>query len=348
MAEDYNQKSTLQANMIKGSLSILSRCIPDMQKQNPARFQDIKTPFTIVDLGCSTGKNSVAPSKLIIEAVREINPEMPIVIYFQDLPGNHFSETMTTLSAALKEYQDVYLYYVGKSFFESLFLDNTIDLMFSFNALHWVDEAPSSSDTSGFFLTEESLQTERGQKWLETANRCWRSFIKFRARELRPSGKLFINAIGISNDVVEKDEPYITFLKDVYTGLRKCLQSHKLEELYPKLAVPVVVRREKDFTEVFNGDDKTNLKLSYYETAKDPVLTNEPDERLKIIMSAIKAVTSPFFRGAMQKLVTDKKIVDEVLADLYEPFILEQCKESGKHPSAVPSRAIMIIDKPLN
>lgn len=57
-----------------------------MNGLNPDRFKNSGEPFAIADLGTADSKNSIKLYRAIINTVREINPDMQIVIYLDDLP----------------------------------------------------------------------------------------------------------------------------------------------------------------------------------------------------------------------------------------------------------------------
>ena len=55
-------------------------------------------PIVIADYGSSQGKNSLAPMRIAIEALRtRRGPDRPIVVYHVDLPANDFNALFETL-----------------------------------------------------------------------------------------------------------------------------------------------------------------------------------------------------------------------------------------------------------
>lgn len=57
-----------------------------MYERNSERFKDLSKPFVIADFGTADGMNSVKLFKAIIDQVRLFSPELPIIIYLNDLP----------------------------------------------------------------------------------------------------------------------------------------------------------------------------------------------------------------------------------------------------------------------
>jgi hypothetical protein len=84
---------------------------------SPERFEDIDMPFVIAEFGCATGAASVLPLKAIIQAVRKIQPAMPIQIFLNDLPENHHSLAIAAVTEGLIPlFEDVYIMVAGKDF----------------------------------------------------------------------------------------------------------------------------------------------------------------------------------------------------------------------------------------
>ena len=84
---------------------------------DPDRFLDTDMPFVIAEFGCATGAASVIPLKAIISAVRKIAPEMPIQVFLNDLPENHHSLAISTVTEGLSPlFDDVYIMVAGKDF----------------------------------------------------------------------------------------------------------------------------------------------------------------------------------------------------------------------------------------
>ena len=118
MSEAYNESCGDWSNQsINTTIRDLTDCVKRYHELNPARFEDIDTPFVIAEFGCATGAASVIPFKAIITAVRIIQPEMPIQVFLNDLPENHHSLVISTVSEGLSPYfEDVFIMVAGKDF----------------------------------------------------------------------------------------------------------------------------------------------------------------------------------------------------------------------------------------
>ena len=118
MSDIYNEACGDWSNKsITTTILDLVACVHRYHQNNPARFDDIDTPFVIAEYGCATGAASVIPLKAIIAAVRQISPEMPIQVFLNDLPENHHSLVIQTVSDGLSMlFDDVYIMVAGKDF----------------------------------------------------------------------------------------------------------------------------------------------------------------------------------------------------------------------------------------
>src|ERR1700722_142438 len=82
-------------------------------------------PIVIADYGSSQGKNSLAPMRIAIEALRRRRgPDRPIVVYHVDLPANDFNALFETLQDDPERYvlnqPNVFPCAIGRSFYESV------------------------------------------------------------------------------------------------------------------------------------------------------------------------------------------------------------------------------------
>ena len=77
MTEEYNESCGDWSNVsIATSADDLVASIQRYHRTNPQRFEDVDSPFVVAEFGCATGAASVLPLKIIINAVREIQPQM--------------------------------------------------------------------------------------------------------------------------------------------------------------------------------------------------------------------------------------------------------------------------------
>ena len=163
MSEAYNEACGDWSNVsISTTQRDLIACVNRYNELCPERFEDFDTPFVIAEFGCATGAASVLPLKLIIQAVRKIQPEMPIQIFLNDLPENHHSLAIAAVTEGLQDlFEDVYIMVAGKDFTEQVFPAGTVDFAFSNMTLMILPLPPSPRTDNVFFLaTPENLKSE--------------------------------------------------------------------------------------------------------------------------------------------------------------------------------------------
>lgn len=95
------------------------------------------------------------PLKTIIEAVRGINPEMPIQIYLNDLPECRFDKTIKSVNQGLQidtVLKNVFVSAVGKDFTTQVFPKKHIDIGFSTLTVMIISHPPTPITKNIFFI----------------------------------------------------------------------------------------------------------------------------------------------------------------------------------------------------
>jgi hypothetical protein len=108
------------------TFNVDTRANPSLCDTDPAG------PFTILELGCATGGNSVALLKLVCS----LGPsDRSILVIQNDLPDNAWSECF----ALVPLWSDSRCSHavIGVSFYSSLLPPSSVDFVFSSTALHW-------------------------------------------------------------------------------------------------------------------------------------------------------------------------------------------------------------------
>src|SRR5208337_2098570 len=88
-----NQNSRVQAEGLSPAIPLLQ------QAAGAVPLAGASEPIVIADYGSSEGRNSIAPIRIAIRALRDrIGPERAISVVHTDLPGNDFSALFQALS----------------------------------------------------------------------------------------------------------------------------------------------------------------------------------------------------------------------------------------------------------
>jgi hypothetical protein len=120
MSEAYNESCGDWSNVsISTTQNDLVASVKRYHQLAPERFEDTDLPFVVAEFGCATGAASVLPLKTIIQAVRELSPDMPIQIFLNDLPENHHSLAIAAVTEGLSPlFDDIFIMVAGKDFTE--------------------------------------------------------------------------------------------------------------------------------------------------------------------------------------------------------------------------------------
>ena len=146
----------------------------------------------------------------VIDAVTKHAPAMTFQLLFEDLPDNDFSVAAKTVNKHFKDHPNVFPTFVGRSFYEQISADSSINCTGCFTAMHWMSRFPGP--VPGKFHGEEE-----NKEWAEQAHNDLVHFLKLRTRELRPGGVLFTSlcAPGMTTKI------YDTFYKTLNTALER-------------------------------------------------------------------------------------------------------------------------------
>jgi hypothetical protein len=189
----YNRDAAPQAAGIAQALRSLERA---------ARAVDIGAadqPFVIADYGASQGKNSLAPMRVAIAALRaRVGVERPISVVHVDVPANDFS----TLFAVVETDPDSYVHAapnvfpaaVGRSFYGRVFPDAQVHLGWSSYAAVWLSHIPAT--IPGHFFPPCATGAAR-QVFARQGAEDWEAFLSLRAAELRHGGRLVVVLPGL-------------------------------------------------------------------------------------------------------------------------------------------------------
>jgi hypothetical protein len=143
------------------------------------------------------GGTSIDLVRRIIGTVRERAPTRPICMTYTDLPRNDYSALFNLIhggrsdvTSYLDQYDDVYVYASGTSFYLPIFPAETLDFGFSATAMHWTSGVPGriSNHVHAVGAKGEELETFR-----RFALADWDTILLNRSRELKPGGRLVMS-----------------------------------------------------------------------------------------------------------------------------------------------------------
>jgi len=154
MTSNYNE-AVSDWSIVSQNPNDFKLMVTRYQQANPDRFENTALPFTICDYGCTDGGTSVPALKVIITAVRDLSPAMPVQVYLNDLPECRFDKTIDTVTKGLKletELSNVFLMASGKDYTTQVFPRKSIDIGFSTLACMIISHPPAPITDNIFYI----------------------------------------------------------------------------------------------------------------------------------------------------------------------------------------------------
>ncbi len=192
----YNRHATIPASGGALAIPLLERAAQQITIDAGDR------PIVIADYGSSQGKNSLAPMRTAIAALRtRIDRQRPILVCHTDLPSNDFGEMFGVLESDPESYlqgePNVFPYAIGRSFYQRVFPSGHVDLGWSSYAAVWLSQVPRQIPDHFFIpCCTGPIRAEFDRQ----AARDWEAFLALRAAELRPGGWLVIALPALAHD----------------------------------------------------------------------------------------------------------------------------------------------------
>ncbi|QDG76789.1 hypothetical protein [Labrenzia sp. PHM005] len=251
----YNENSTPQWDAIAAVLPLLEEAATNLPLEGSG-------PVTLADFGCSEGRNSIAALATAIAALRPLT-HLPIQTIHSDLPTNDFSSLLRSLrpdGQSVFGSPDVYSSIVGGSMFDQLLPAQSLHLATSFNAIGFLSRkpvaqlpgyilpnGPSVARANGFVSEEDRTA------FTKLAREDIATFLKARAKELVPGGKLLLQVFGgnetartcdgiydLLNDAVLAFVEDGTISRNVYEAYYQPVYMRSLDELTGPVTDPVL------------------------------------------------------------------------------------------------------------
>ncbi|MET1411334.1 hypothetical protein ABVF61_03645 [Roseibium sp. HPY-6] len=264
----YDANSTTQWNAIEAVLPTLDHAA----KTVPLEDSQV---ITLADYGCSEGRNSVA---VMERALKTLLPRtsMPIQTVHSDLPTNDFSTLFLNLrphGQSVFGSNRVFSSAVGGSMYDQLRPDSSVHLAMTFNAIGFlsrrpVETLPGYIQPNGPSKVRNNgyVSQENGLAFKKQANEDVEAFLRVRAKELVPGGKLLVQVFGATEDVCTSD--------GIYDVLNDAVLSFVETGEFPKGAYdhyyqPVYMRRLSELTEPVLDPQYETAGLFELEDTKD-------------------------------------------------------------------------------
>lgn len=159
-------------------------------------------PVVIADYGSSQGKNSLAPMRVAIEALRtRVGRDRPICVVHVDQAANDFNTLFEVLDRDPERYSvddpNVFPSAIGRSFYQNVFPRGHVHLGWSSYAAVWLSRIPMQIPGHFYSL---AVNGEVRKAFERQAADDWKLFLSLRSCELRTGGRLVVVLPGINDE----------------------------------------------------------------------------------------------------------------------------------------------------
>eukprot|EP01018_Ginkgo_biloba_P025489 Gb_06055 [translate_table: standard] len=175
--------------------------------------------FCIVDLGCSSGPNTLLATETMVKAVEskyhsEGLPVPELQVFLNDLPSNDFNSVFNILPPLVDDVdkkshdsestmRSYFVAGVPGSFYGRLFPKNSIHFVHSSYCLHWLSQVPDEvqDKNSEAWNKHQIFVSNQGSRVVAEAyvrqfQKDFNTYLKARAQELVPGGRMFLLFLG--------------------------------------------------------------------------------------------------------------------------------------------------------
>lgn len=211
----YNKYAKLPAGGAALALPLLEKAVRGI------RLDAGDQPVVIADYGSSQGKNSLAPLRIAIKTLRSrLGSDRPILAYHIDQPSNDFNSLFEVLDADPDRYvldePNVFPSAIGRSFYGQVLPANYVHLGWSSYAAVWLSRVPAL--IPGHFVALRSTGAARAE-FARQAAEDWEAFLRLRALELRPGGRLVVVLPALDDGGASGFEALMDHANEVLAGM---------------------------------------------------------------------------------------------------------------------------------
>mmetsp|Transcript_61083 Transcript_61083/g.145524 ORF Transcript_61083/g.145524 Transcript_61083/m.145524 type:complete len:407 (-) Transcript_61083:84-1304(-) len=260
MQDKYNEHSSSQRAVFEQAEPLFQQALHELSSRSA---QNSGSVLRVADLGCSTGRNSIAPLQTVAcHATASGYASMSVLL--SDLPTTDWRTTALTVTPELllsdcseqaggagvsasgspskkrrlpaaPERQSasgmcmgVFVHLCGRSFYEQVAPDGSLDLSYSLVATHWMSKNLGPV-LSGCYATDplHVPDAEVRGRWKALGAADWGTFVACRAKELAEGGKLIAS---VSAPHLNGDFPWSRAVHAFYMALQHELTRAPAEE----------------------------------------------------------------------------------------------------------------------
>jgi len=291
-------------------------------------------PVCLADFGCSEGRNSIAALTRPVSRLLGLT-ERPIQTIHLDLPTNDFSALLRALrpdGRSVFPGSNVYSSVAGGSMYDQLLPAQSLHLATTFNAIGFLSRKPVDTLPGYILPNGPSAARKHGHvsgtdraAFAKLAREDIAAFLKARARELIPGGKLLLQVFGANDTASTGDGLYdllndavLSFVEDgsipraIYEAYYQPVYMRTLEELTSPVTDPMLGA---------DGLFEINHKFTY----EVPVPFNQHfaesgnlESYARDYVNFFRAFTEAVLRNALPATDRRETLIDEIYAKAAE------------------------------
>ncbi|KAL0308769.1 UNVERIFIED_CONTAM: Benzoate carboxyl methyltransferase [Sesamum radiatum] len=323
----YANNSALQKGVILEALPVLDDTLRDMFAAAESCFPKC---WKMVDLGCSSGPNSLFVISHILDTVEQLcrkknfsgsdnSPELEV--FLNDLPDNDFNNLFKLVSGQVigkNKKRRCFLYGLPGSFYDRLFPSNTLHFAYSSYSLHWLSQIPEGlehNNKENIYMARTS-PPEVFEAYAKQYQRDFSTFLSLRGEEMIAGGRMVLTFIGRS-----VKDPSCKHHSAHYTLLSQTLLDMvaeglvKMDDLY-SFNVPIYMPCEEEVKTVIQNEGSFNLdKLHAFPVrwdAQDTIINYENNlvfdihRSGKLVADCVRAFMEPMLAAHFGSSIVDE------------------------------------------
>ncbi|XP_047306554.1 probable jasmonic acid carboxyl methyltransferase 2 [Impatiens glandulifera] len=324
--KSYAQNSSHQMAVMRKTLPIVKDIIKEMFINHLTLFEMLEN-FSIADLGCASGPNTLLFVSEVIDTVHKLSNQYnyktrEIMVFLNDLHKNDFNNLFNALPSfydKLKEKhgyefsQKCFISGVPSSFYERLLPSKSLHFVYSSYSLHWLSQVPRNLDNKGHIYVAKTCHSDVVDAYKNQFYKDFYSFLVHRSHEIIPKGRMVLTLIGrsipdpSSNDCCCILELLAQSLLDLVSqGLirKEDVDSFNMPVYHPyKDEVKTIIQKENSFDlekfEIFECNwDPDDQDYGY---------TDKFDKKRsgRNVANCIRSITEPMMKIHFGELVLD-------------------------------------------
>ncbi|XP_071724866.1 LOW QUALITY PROTEIN: probable methyltransferase TCM_000331 [Rutidosis leptorrhynchoides] len=342
----YSKHSLLQEIAIKKAKPVLEEAIKSMLRTGSA----FPKCFNVVDLGCSSGPNTLLTISYIIDAVYRICQQEKLAktpdfqVFLNDLPGNDCNTVFKSLPVFYEKLEkekcgflsSCFISGLPGSFYGRLFPNNSLHFVHSSYSIHWLSKVPDGLMNKGnIYMAKTSCSTVH-EAYLKQYRKDFHSFLRLRSQEMVSNGRMVIAFIGrtMIDPSASRDCCYY------WEILAKCLYELVDEGLIEEddidlFNVPIYTPHEEEVREIVEIEGSFTIdRFEMFQINNDP---RDNDTNEDFIFNEIESGknASNYVRAGLEPIFTKHfgaSVIDSLFSKyaklLGENWLLEKAKNT--------------------